>query len=120
MKTLMLLILAVLFATNIFAQCANETNIYEFTFEDKTYEIVKELQMWDVAAACAVERGGYLVEINSQEEQNAVYDAIINGAGISPTYVSINNDGGIAYIWIGATDQNEEGTWLWDGNSDNS
>ena len=55
---------------NVFSQCADTSNIYEFTFNDKTYEVVKELQSWDYAAACAVERGGYLVEINDQTEKN--------------------------------------------------
>jgi len=103
--------------TNIFPQCANEKNIYKFTFNGKKYEVIKELKTWMEAAACAVERGGYLVEINNQEEQNAVYDAIINGGKISPAYTSVNDGGGIAYVWIGATDKQTEGKWLWDGNN---
>ena len=71
------------------------------------------------AAAYAVERGGYLVEINSLEEQNTVFDAIINGAVVSPNYITISNGGGIAYVWIGATDNFAEGTWLWDGDYNN-
>ncbi|PLX07873.1 MAG: hypothetical protein C0596_09030 [Marinilabiliales bacterium] len=59
-----------------------------------------------------------MVEINDVAEQNAVYDAIISGAGVSTTYTSISNGGGIAYVWIGATDSNNEGTWIWDGNND--
>lgn len=102
-----------------FSQCADISNIYTFTYNGKKYEVVKEKKNWVDAAACAVERGGYLVEINDLDEQNAVYDAIINGAGVSPTYTSISNGGGIAYVWIGATDQQNEGVWLWDGNNDN-
>ena len=118
MKNILTLIVLLFFSTRLFSQCADTANIYIFTYEGKTYEIVKELKTWSDAAACAIERGGYLVEINDINEQNAVYDSIINGAGISPTYVSISNGGGIAYLWIGATDQHTEGTWLWDGNND--
>ncbi len=46
-----------------------------------------------------------------------IYDAIINGAGVSPTYTVINNGGSIAYVWIGATDNATEGTWVWDGDN---
>lgn len=116
--TALLFVTMVLVQMQSFAQCANQLNIYSFTWGGKNYEVVKEMQTWSNAASCAVERGGYLAEINDLEEQNAVYDAIINGAGVSPTYTSVPNGGGIAYIWIGATDQAEEGTWLWDGNND--
>lgn len=112
-------ILALVLMTKLFSQCADTANIYTFTYNGKTYEVVKELKTWGDAATCAVERNGYLVEINDVNEQNAVYNAIINGAGVSPTYTSISNGGGIAYVWIGATDQQTEGTWLWDGNNDN-
>lgn len=109
-----------LFGTGFaFSQCANTNNIYTFTFDGKTYEVVKEAKTWTAAAACAVERGGYLVEINNVSEQNAIYDAIVNGAGISPSYASVPDGGDAAYIWIGATDQQTEGTWKWDGNNDN-
>ncbi|RLD65109.1 MAG: hypothetical protein DRI84_07515 [Bacteroidetes bacterium] len=120
MKKLFLLVFLGFFIQNAYSQCADTTNIYKFTFNGKNYEVVKELKSWTVAAACAVERGGYLVQIGNLAEQNAVYSAITVGAGVSSTYVSIGNGGGIAYVWMGATDQNTEGTWLWDGNNDNS
>lgn len=98
--------------------CADPANIYSFTFGGKSYEVVKEKKTWALASACAVERGGYLAEINSLDEQLAVYDAIVNGAGVPANYVSVPDGGGVAYVWIGATDQAAEGTWLWDGNGD--
>src|ERR1051326_6588446 len=101
------------------AQCANSANIYAFTFNGKNYEVVKELKTWSQAAACAVQRGGHLVHIDSLNEQNAVYNAITVGAGVPSNYVSVNDGGGAAYVWIGATDKNAEGTWLWDGDGDN-
>ena len=119
-KSLLLLPAIVMLALHSFAQCADSTNIYGFSYAGKYYEVVMEMKNWHDAAACAVERGGYLVEINDADEQNAVYDAIINGAGVSPTYTSVPNGGGIAYVWTGATDQHTEGVWLWDGNNDNT
>lgn len=35
-------------------------------------------QSWTAAAACAVERGGYLIKIDNINEQNAIYDTLIN------------------------------------------
>ncbi len=103
----------------IYSQCANNANIYSFTYSDKSYEIVKETKSWVDASACAVERGGYLVEIGSLAEQIAVYNAIIASA-IPNNYKPVSDGGGTSYIWIGATDKNTEGTWLWDGGNNNT
>ncbi len=119
-KTLQMTFLGLIFGSSYaMAQCANTSNIYSFTHNGKNYEIVRELKTWNDAAACAVERDGHLVEINDQNEQLAVYNAIA-AAGVSNAYTSIANGGGIAYLWTGATDQANEGTWIWDGNNDNS
>lgn len=119
-KITLILILSHFFCgTDAWSQCANNANIYSFTYNGKNYEIVKEMKTWADAAICAVERGGYLVEINDQNEQTAVYNAI-SSAGVSTTYTTISNGGGIAYVWIGGTDQASEGIWLWDGNNDAS
>lgn len=119
-KFIFSIIIMYCYAAQIFAQCASPANIYSFSYNNKSYEIIKELKSWADAAACAVERGGYLVEINDLNEQLAIFDQIVNGAGISPTYTSIANGGGIAYVWIGATDQLTEGQWMWDGKNSNN
>ncbi len=120
MKTLFLTLLLLALHTGVFSQCADTANIYTFTYNGKIYEVVRQMMTWADAASCAVERGGYLAEIGDEAEQAAVYDAIINGAVVSPTYTTVSNGGGIAYIWIGATDQQTEGTWLWDGTNTNT
>lgn len=109
-----------LLTVNLFSQCASNTNIYRFDYAGHSYEVVMEVQSWADAAACAVERGGYLVEIDSQVEQDTIFDRIINGAGVSPKYTSISNGGGIAYVWIGASDLAQEGAWIWDGDNNGS
>jgi hypothetical protein len=91
---------------------------YSFSSNGKSYEIITTRYSWTNAASNATTKGGYLVHIDSQTEQNTIYDAIVNGANISSTYVSITDGGGIAYIWIGANDKQSEGTWNWDGNND--
>ena len=91
---------------------------YHFEFDNTEYEIVMDKKTWEDAAADAVAKNGFLVEVNSQEEQDAIYDAIVNGAGIADDYTTVNDGGGIAYVWIGATDKASEGIWLWDGDND--
>jgi len=118
MKKLIPLALSLCLSANGFSQCADTANIYQFEYEGKNYEVVKELKNWVDAAACSKERGGYLADILDLDEQNTIFDAILNGAGVSDTYVEILNGGGIAYVWIGATDKEEEGKWIWDGNDD--
>lgn len=90
---------------------------YPFTVNGKQYKIVTTQKSWVDAAAWAVADGGYLVHINSQTEQDSIW-AAIQSSGISTTYTVVNDGGGIAYIWIGASDAITEGTWIWDGDND--
>lgn len=112
------LLLGMFIASYGISQCADQANIYSFQYNGKNYEIVKEKQNWSDAAACDVERGGYLIEIDDANEQSAIYDTLINASGVATNYTSVADGGGIAYVWIGATDQANEGTWVWDGNDD--
>lgn len=119
MKRILITGILLIMSLSLIAQQKADRETYYFSFDGKNYAVVKEMMTWANASAYAVTQGGYLVEINSIEEQLAVYDAIINGAGVPNNYTSISNGGGIAYVWIGATDQHNEGTWLWDGDNNN-
>ncbi len=121
MKTSLLSLISlgiVLFALTLNAQdCANQANIYSFIFDGINYEIVKENQTWVDAAACAVERGGILCEVNSQDEQDTLF-AHLNNAGIDVANTVAPDGGGASYVWLGGNDIAEEGVWIWDGNDD--
>ena len=88
------------------------TTIFSFTFDGTSYEVVKEAMNWRDAAAFAVSRGGVLAEINSREENNAVFSEVVNNAGINID-VGVNNE-----IWIGGNDFETEGVWILDGDND--
>jgi hypothetical protein len=100
------------------AQCvSDETHVISFEVDAVTYEIVKENLNWQNAAACAVERGGFLVEINDYDEQVAVYNQLLN-SDIDVTK-TVAPDGGLAsYVWTGGNDRANEGIWIWDGDND--
>lgn len=99
------------------AQCANAVNIFTFSGTTSNYELVKEAKTWTTAAACASQRGGYLVEINSQAEQTLVYNGIISSS-VANNYSPVGDGGGASYMWIGGNDKVTEGDWFWDGNND--
>ncbi len=93
---------------------------YSFTYNDTEYEVVLEKMSWKDAAAYAKEKGGYLAEINSDEEQRGIFSEVSNNAGITLTRTTASDGGGASYVWIGGNDINEEGEWKWDGNDDGS
>lgn len=103
-------------SANAMAQCADGAAVFSFTYDGRTYEIIKENKTWVAAAACAVERGGHLAEINSAEEQAAVFTQIIT-AQINPDATKAP-DGYSSYVWLGGNDIVQEGKWIWDGNND--
>jgi hypothetical protein len=98
--------------------CASPDNIYAFTYDGKNYEVVREHRTWEEAAVCAVERGGYLAEINSEEENTAIFDEVLNNASIDLSMTVALDGGDASYVWIGGNDIETEGTWVWDGNND--
>lgn len=102
----------------LWAQCANEANIFSFEFNDVPYQVVKENKTWAEAAACAVERGGFLAEIVSQAQQDAIFTQIDQNAGINPANTVAPDGGGGSYVWLGGNDIATEGEWIWDGDND--
>jgi hypothetical protein len=85
-----------------------------FKHSGHSYLVVKQKKNWVAAAKDAVAKGGYLVEIDDQAEQNAVYAGIL-ASGVKTDYVAVPDGGGAAYLWIGGYDATEEGSWLWNG-----
>ncbi len=121
MKQLLFLILSLTsFSNFVYSQCTpSSANIYTFTSNGIKYEIIKEKLNWVNAAACAVTRGGKLAEINSQAEQDTLFNRI-NSAGITASNTVAPDGGGASYLWIGGNDLATEGKWVWDGDNQGS
>ncbi len=108
------------FSTNSFSQCISDTNnIFEFSYQSKKYEIVKEKLNWINAAACAASRGGKLTEIDAQQEQDSIF-YYVNQANITASQTVAPDGGGASYLWIGGNDLSTEGVWIWNGDNDSS
>ncbi|MDM8558330.1 C-type lectin domain-containing protein [Candidatus Parabeggiatoa sp. HSG14] len=71
------------------------------TKADRVYEVIKGNFTWHEAKADAEKRGGYLATITSEAEwffiQKMLGDSLLSDAN----------------IWIGATDEKDEGNWRW-------
>jgi hypothetical protein len=102
----------------VHSQCVtNSANIYSFDYNGDSYEVIKENLSWADAASCAVERGGILAEINSQEEQDSIFFHV-NHASITGSSTIAPDGGGASYLWLGGNDLLTEGEWVWNGNND--
>ncbi len=71
----------------------------------KHYELVKNNKTWDEANSCATKRGGYLVNINSGEENAKVLDLatgnILNLDVTNTSEEGINVTNNKPHIWLG-------------------
>jgi hypothetical protein len=91
-----------------------------------TYEVVTSGATWTAAAADAASRTvagaqGYLAEVDDAAENTAIFNQLT--ANLTPGQVSATvapDGGGASYVWLGATDRNAEGTWIWDGRNTGS
>jgi hypothetical protein len=75
--------------------------------------LIADMKSYADANQAACDSSGHLVYLNDSAEAAATYAAIL-ASGISTTYASVSDGGGIAYIWIGANDISTEGTWKWE------
>ena len=85
-----------------------------WTFQGSTYELHKTPKSFNQAAQAAAAADSYLVEINSEEENRAVFTQISTLISTSEFSSTASQDGGgAAYVWIGGSDQDSEGNWQW-------
>lgn len=119
MKKTILSLSTLIAISTVNAQCVDEANVFEFTFDGKTYELIKENKSWSDAAACAVERGGTLARVDTEEENTALFESIAI-YDVVPSETVAPDGGGGSYIWLGGTDRAEESTWIWDVNDDDT
>lgn len=109
---------AVDYTVTVVDECASARHVYSFTYNDKSYEIIKLNRTWEQASSCAVERGGYLAEIDDAAENTTIFKILRDSADINVDN-TVGIDGGLAsFVWIGGNDAETEGTWIWDGNND--
>lgn len=120
MKITTYLSLSLLFTAScfsVFGQCADPTNVHSFNYNGTNYDLVRENVSWADAAACAVNQGGHLAEINDANENVALFAELITNAGITFSNTVAPDGGGGSYIWLGGNDLATEGTWIWDGDN---
>ena len=83
-------------------------------FQGSTYELHKTPKSFNEAAQAAAITGSYLAEINSEEENNAIFEQVSSLISSEEFASTTSLDGGgAAYVWIGGSDQDSEGNWQW-------
>ncbi len=84
----------------------NELALYAYVSEKKTF---------DDAVEYAEGLGAHLVTINSADENQLIY-ALTRSQLTDDTRDQLgqaNDGGGAAYVWLGGTDRQVEGSWTW-------
>ena len=95
-----------------------------FEFGGHTYKIITEPASWEDAAAAAADmqlagQPGYLARIDSESENAAILDAVIAHLTEDQLASSLAEDGSeTPFIWLGGSDKDEEGRWVWSDNGD--
>jgi len=71
-------LLVLLFPSKSFGQCVDEDSVYAFTYKGRNYEFVNVITNRSRASDCAEERGGYLIDIESEDENIAIMSFLID------------------------------------------
>lgn len=82
-------------------------------FGGHTYEFVTSARDWAAAAAYAVAQGGYLAVVTSSAENAAILQAALSDPAFLAAAPRANDGGGGAYLWLGGSDAQTEGQWVW-------
>ncbi|MDA7595381.1 Ig-like domain-containing protein [Luminiphilus sp.] len=95
-----------------------------FEHKGHTYKLVESPASWDEATANAAdmslgEEAGYLARIDSAAENKAIVSALSTHLSPAQLANTIPNDVSEApFIWLGGSDEDQEGQWLWSNNGD--
>jgi hypothetical protein len=95
-----------------------------FEHDGHTYKLVELPATWHeaTAAANAMTLGdhvGYLARIDSAAENQAILEAVSEHLSPAQRANSIPNDGSeTAFVWLGGSDAEREGRWIWSSNGD--
>ncbi|MFN0126972.1 MAG: peptidylprolyl isomerase [Verrucomicrobiales bacterium] len=81
----------------------------DFTVEGRPYRLITNGQSFSNAEADAISKGGHLVHIDSQAENDAIFSAF---SAAVPSGSTASDGGGSVYVWIGGT-ETAEGTYAW-------
>ena len=71
----------------------------KIVFDGHQYQIFDEPLTWHAAKERCEAMGGHLVTITTKEENDFIKDEVLKGGSL--------------YYWLGATDEENEGTWNW-------
>ncbi|MBP02651.1 MAG: hypothetical protein CMM25_07565 [Rhodospirillaceae bacterium] len=86
----------------------------ETEYKFKRYELVLSNVSWDQARAAAQTAGGDLIVISSAGENSHIANWLQTQLSfIRSTTSGVSNGGGAIYVWLGASDTEQEGTWKW-------
>lgn len=86
----------------------------QFETDYGKYALVAKAANFTSANKNAAKYGGYLAEITSTEENQAVFDAITGQLKTTEYKKTRASDGGGSpYVWLGGSDQESEGDWTW-------
>lgn len=86
-----------------------------WTYDGNTYQLIKKNKSWLSANDDAIARGGYLAVVDDQEENQIIFDNVIGRLTVIE-FLNTRSEtpGGIAsYVWLGASDIQTEGQWIW-------
>lgn len=97
--------------------------IIDFTAAGRSYKFVTDKKNAVDAALHSKELGGYIVNLETEAESSAVYDAItgmIATGQVDPSQSTAADGGDGSYAWLGGTDNvwsgwpgAAEGSWRW-------
>jgi len=79
-----------------------------------TYQLYASLLTWDEANAFAQSIGGYLAKVDTATENTEIFDHVMSGLTQEEISQSVSSNGGDgSYVWLGGSDAENEGTWVW-------
>lgn len=82
-------------------------------FEGHTYEIMLSPLSWSSAQAVALYSGGYLAQVTSADENQAIFNLAMEQYTYYQEFYTAADGGGSVYVWLGGSDASQEGVWQW-------